>query len=67
MSLWLSLFSKESFMKITLTLATTRSRNPLVATARFRQAGSHRRSNGAQRQRAAQALRRELITTKNIP
>lgn len=35
-------------------------RNPLVAAARLRHAGSHRRSTGGVRQQARQALRREL-------
>lgn len=45
-------------MKITVTLA--KPRNPLVAAARTRVAGAHRRSTSGQRQRAALALRREL-------
>ncbi|MEK8049665.1 hypothetical protein AACH10_05415 [Ideonella sp. DXS22W] len=35
-------------------------RNPLVAAARLRQAGLHRRSTGGERQLARQALRHEL-------
>ena len=45
-------------MKITLT--APKPRNPLVVIALQRQAGAHRRSASAQRQRAAMALRREL-------
>ena len=45
-------------MKIHLTLP--KPRNQLVAAARQRLAGAHRRSNSAQRQRATLALRREL-------
>jgi len=45
-------------MKITVT--QPKPRNPLVAAARSRLAGAHRRSGGGQRQRAALALRREL-------
>ena len=44
-----------------------RARNPWVIAARFRQAGSHRRSGGGMRQRAQLALRRELFTPKNTP
>lgn len=36
---------------------TARPRNPLVAASLMRLAGSHRRSGGAQRQQAKQALR----------
>jgi hypothetical protein len=43
-----------------ITIRTTKPRNPLVAAAHQRQAGAHRRSTSAQRQRAALALRREL-------
>lgn len=50
--------AEERPMKITVTLA--KPRNPLVAAARQRLAGAHRRSTGGQRQRAALALRREL-------
>ena len=46
-------------MKITLP-TTAKPRNPLVAAARRRSAGSHRASNASQRQRAAMALKREL-------
>lgn len=45
-------------MKITLTVR--KPRNPLVAASLQRRAGPHRRSTGAQRQRAGIALRREL-------
>jgi hypothetical protein len=45
-------------MKITVT--APKPRNPLVAAARRRLAGAHRRSPGAERQRAALSLRREL-------
>ena len=43
-----------------ITLASAKPRNPLVAAAHRRAAGSHRRSNAAARQRAAMALRRDL-------
>ena len=53
-------------MKITQKLP--HARNPLVAAARFRLAGAHRPSAGGARQRAARALRSELVVTaKNIP
>lgn len=45
-------------MKIRLQLP--KPRNPLALAARQRRAGTHRCSASAQRQRAAQALRREL-------
>ncbi len=45
-------------MKIAISLA--KPRNPLVAAAHRRLAGTHRRNASAQRQRAALALRREL-------
>lgn len=45
---------------MTVTLNSTKPRNPLVAAAHRRLAGMHRRSVGGQRQQARQALRREL-------
>lgn len=47
-------------MKITLTLTLRKPRNPLVAASLQRRAGTHRRSTGAERQRAGNALRRAL-------
>ena len=44
-----------------------RRRNPLIALARFRRAGSHRPSGRTERQCAAQALRRQLNETQHIP
>jgi hypothetical protein len=41
-------------------LHALKPRNPLVAAARQRRAGAHRRSASAERQRACSALRREL-------
>jgi hypothetical protein len=52
-------------MKIEINLP--RPRNPLIALARFRRAGSHRPNDRSQRQRAAQALRRQLNEMKHIP
>jgi len=52
-------------MKIGITLP--RPRNPLVAPARFRRAGSHRPNGRTERQRAARALRRQLNEMKHIP
>jgi len=52
-------------MKIQATLP--RRRNPLIALARFRRAGSHRPSGRTERQCAAQALRRQLNEVKHIP
>jgi hypothetical protein len=43
-----------------LIVKTSKPRNPLVAPSLQRKAGSHRASGGAQRQRAAASLRREL-------
>lgn len=44
------------------TVRTPRPRNPLVAAARSRKAGSHRRSTKSQRQAGHRALRDELTT-----
>ena len=52
-------------MKIEINLP--RPRNPLIAVARFRRAGSHRPNGRTERQRAAQALRRHLNEMKHIP
>jgi hypothetical protein len=38
----------------------SRPRNPLVAAARFRQAGQHGTGEGAERREGRQALQREL-------
>ncbi len=43
-----------------LTLPGVRPRNPLVAASLMRLAGSHRRSGGALRRQAKQALRASL-------
>lgn len=43
-----------------MTIKTSKPRNPLVALSLKRKAGSHRASGGAERQRATNALRREL-------
>jgi hypothetical protein len=43
-----------------LTLSPMKPRNPLVCACRFRRAGAHGPLAGARRQRAAQALRREI-------
>lgn len=43
-----------------LTLPNRRPRNPFVAAAMRRKAGSHRASIATKRQRAEQELRREL-------
>ena len=52
-------------MKIKLTHRP--ARNPLVAAARFRQAGSHRNLGGSQRQQAGRALQREVERLKHSP
>ena len=43
------------------TLRHPKPRNPLVAAARMRRAGAHRRSGGAERQHARLALRLALV------
>ena len=52
-------------MKIEINLP--RPRNPLIAVARFRRAGSHRPNGRSERQGAAKALRRQLNEMKRIP
>jgi hypothetical protein len=42
------------------TVKTLKPRNPMVAAALFRKAGSHAPLTGSERQLAMQALRREL-------
>jgi hypothetical protein len=49
-------------MKITVT--TRKPRNPLVAHAHFRRAGSHQNGGGSMRQQAGRALKRELEQMK---
>ena len=44
-----------------ITLRNLKPRNPLVAAARRRHAGAHRRSASAERQRARLALRHALL------
>ena len=41
---------------------TSKPRNPLVAGARFRQAGQHGNDEGAARREGRQALKRELAS-----
>ena len=43
-----------------LTVTLPRPRNPLVAAARFRQAGEHGADKGSERREGRQALKREL-------
>ncbi len=50
-----------------ITLQPVRPRNPLVAAARLRKAGSHRRSTGAVRLRLARATAGEVRDMKNDP
>ena len=45
-----------------LIVPTAKPRNPLVAAARFRQAGAHRNGHGATRRDGRQALERELAS-----
>ncbi len=49
-----------------LIVPTAKPRNPLVAVARFRQAGPHGRHEGAERRDGRQALKREL-TQLDLP
>ena len=49
-----------------LIVEATKPRNPLVAAARFRQAGPHAAGAGADRRAGRQALKREL-TTLELP
>ena len=50
-------------MKIT-TIFCRKPRNPLVAPARFRRAGSHQPGGRSQRQDAGRSLKRELDQMK---
>jgi hypothetical protein len=53
-----------------ITVSTHKPRNPMVAPAHFRRAGSHRPRGGALRQQCGRALRRELeqlTRTKSSP
>jgi hypothetical protein len=48
-------------------LPTLKPRNPLVAAARLRRAGSHAPSTGSMRQRGRRAMQRELDQLKQSP
>ena len=50
----------SSARKMKLRLAAAKPRNPLVAPAAQRKAGSHRKSKSAQRQQHNAALQKEL-------
>ena len=52
-------------MKITVT--SPKPRNPLVAHARFRRAGTHQPHGRAMRQQAGRSLKRELDQMKHSP
>ncbi len=54
-------------MKIQFTVTSRKPRNPLVAAAKFRSAGSHQMSAGAMRQCANKSLRRELDRLERPP
>ena len=54
----------NSARKIKLRLAATKPRNPLVAPAARRKAGSHRKSVSAQRTAEKRALKQQL---KDLP
>ena len=49
-----------------ITVPTARPRNPFVAAARFRQAGQHGGTDGADRREGRQALKHEL-TQLDLP
>jgi hypothetical protein len=53
-----ALFALENRMKTRI--IARKPRNPLVAAARFRRAGTHEAHGGSQRQQSRRALRREL-------
>jgi hypothetical protein len=57
----------ETLMKIQFTVTSRKPRNPLVAAAKFRSAGSHQASPGAMRQGNNQSLRRELDQLERPP
>jgi hypothetical protein len=57
----------ETLMKIQFTVTSRKPRNPLVAAAKFRSAGSHQTSPGAMRQGNNQSLRRELDQLERRP
>lgn len=50
----------NSARRIKLRLAATKPRNPLVAPAAQRKAGSHRKSGAAQRRAEKMALKKQL-------
>ena len=50
-----------------ITLERLKPRNPLVAAALFRRAGSHRTERRTERRKAEQALRAELKHVKHGP
>jgi hypothetical protein len=54
-------------MKIQFTVTSRKPRNPMVAAAKFRCAGSHQMSAGAMRQCAHKSLRRELDQLERRP
>jgi hypothetical protein len=54
-------------MKTLMTLKTPKPRNPIVAPAMHRVAGSHRAGPGSQRQQAARRLRQEIERLRHGP
>jgi hypothetical protein len=50
-----------------LIVKSAKPRNPLVAPSLRRRAGAHRAATGSMRQRAKQALRRELEPARPSP
>ncbi len=54
-------------MKIQFTVTTRKPRNPMVAAAKFRSAGSHQATRAAMRQGNNQSLRRELDQLERRP
>jgi hypothetical protein len=57
-------------MKTTIAIVQPKPRNPLVAAAHFRRAGTHRSRGSALRQQTGRTLRRELdqlVHSKDSP
>jgi hypothetical protein len=61
------LFTTPRSIEMKLTVKNPKPRNPFVAAALRRVAGSHRMGPGAQRQQAQQSLRQEVERMKHSP
>ncbi|MEQ1686426.1 MAG: hypothetical protein ABL916_22480 [Burkholderiaceae bacterium] len=62
-----SLFTDLRRNRMKITVTAHKPRNPIVAHAQFRRAGSHRPGGGASRQQASRLLQRELERLKHSP